>query len=451
MQKPVVSVIGLGKLGLPLAGLLAATGFDTIGVDCDERVIADLDYTAGTRCEPGLAGLLRGKAQRLLTTANLAWAVQSSNATFVIVPTPSLPGGAFDTVLVEKVVSQIGAALRGKDRYHLVVIVSTVMPGTMVERILPALETAAGRKLGDALGLCYMPEFVALGSVLDDMRHPDLALIGEASTADGDRLLAIMEALWEQTPTITRMNFVNAELAKIAINTMVTAKISFANQIAELCEKLPGGNAFDVVRAIGADRRIGTAYLKPALGFGGPCFPRDNAALIALGRALDVATELPEATQQVNQRQVDRIIARASSLARPGSTVAVLGLAYKAGTDVCEASQGCAIANNLAERGFRVVVFDPAAMVSAASQLAPAIERAHDADSAIAQADLVILATPWPQFADLPRTAFLPAGRRLVVIDCWQQLPRDGWQADVDVHVPGTSMLAMLETPHAVI
>lgn len=440
MQKPAISVIGLGKLGLPLAALLAAKGFPTIGVDSNEQVVADLAHAAGTRCEEGLRALVCELAGRLEATTDLTRAVLSSNATFVILPTPSQPDGAFDPAVVEQVTGQIGAALRGVDRYHLVVIVSTLMPGAMDTRIRPALEQAAGREVGDGLGLCYMPEFIALGSVLDDLQRPDQALIGEVSAADGDRLLAIVGALWERRPTVTRMDFVNAELAKVAINTMVTAKVSFANLVAELCENLPGGDAAAVTRAIGADSRIGPAYLMPALGFGGPCFPRDNEALIALGRALDVSTNLPEATQQINRRQADRMLARVGALVGPGSTVAVLGLAYKAGTDVCEASQACEIANGLASRGYRVIAFDPVAMDAAAAHLLSEVERAVDAPGAVADADLVIIATPWPQFADLPRAAFAREDRRVVVIDCWRQLPCDQWSADADLFVPGTPL-----------
>ena len=177
----------------------------------------------------------------------------------------------------------IGEALRTKSGYHLVVVTSTVMPGSTGGELQKALEHASGRKVGPELGLCYNPEFIALGSVVRDMLHPDLILIGESDAKAGQMLAELYMRSTNNSPPIYRMNFVNAELSKISINTYVTTKISYANMLAELCDHLDGADAEVVAKTIGDDSRIGRKYLTGAIGYGGPCFPRDNRAFAALG------------------------------------------------------------------------------------------------------------------------------------------------------------------------
>jgi UDPglucose 6-dehydrogenase len=165
------------------------------------------------------------------------------------------------------------------------------------------------------------------------------------------------------------MNFINAELTKISVNTYVTTKISYANMIGEMCDRIPGADANVVTRAVGADSRIGNKYLRSAIGYGGPCFPRDNKAFAALGRKLGVRCDLAEATDRLNEHQLSRLIGAVEASAEPGETVAVLGLSYKPHTPVIEESQGVALAAMLADAGYKVTVFDPLAHAAATSVL----------------------------------------------------------------------------------
>src|SRR5262249_2828965 len=155
---------------------------------------------------------------------------------------------------------------------------STVMPGSTGGEIQAELERASGRKIGPDLGLAYNPEFIALGTVVRDMLRPDFILIGESDKQTGDLLEAIYERSCDNDPAIRRMSFVNAELTKISVNTYVTTKISYANMLAEMCDRLPGADVDVVSAAVGSDSRIGSKYIKGAIGYGGPCFPRDNKA-----------------------------------------------------------------------------------------------------------------------------------------------------------------------------
>ncbi|WOH56998.1 nucleotide sugar dehydrogenase [Bradyrhizobium sp. BWC-3-1] len=412
-------MVGLGKLGLPLAALLATRGFEVVGLDADRRRIDGINAGLVGGSELGLESLIRDAESRLRLEMISDQAIAISDVTFIIVPTPSGPDGRFRNDSVIAAIRQIGNALRATDRYHLVVLVSTVMPTSMTEVIAPALEKAARRKVGDRLGLCYSPEFVALGSVIRDMSRPDLLLIGESDAAAGDLLLGIYRAIIETKPEIHRMNFVNAEICKLAVNSFVTTKISFANMIAEACDHLPSADAEVVLRAAGADSRIGHDYLRGAVGYGGPCFPRDNIAFTLMGRDLGLQFELAAATDATNRHQLQRLCAVIEARAQTGATIAILGMSYKPGTDVIEASQGIALAQAMFDGGFNVLIADPAAAQNAAAILGHGVSVASAAE-AVARADVVAIMTQWPQFRNIPMANFMRDKQNITVIDPWR-------------------------------
>ena len=235
-----LSVIGLGKLGAPIAAAMAHGGFEVVGVDTDAAKVTAIRRQLPPVIEPGLAEMLLKTQRRFTATTDLATAVQGSDATFVIVPTPSEADGRFSLRSVLTVCEKIGQALRRVTRRHLVVITSTVMPGDCGGVIRETLEHHSGKRVGDDLGLCYSPEFVALGSVIHDFLHPQLVLIGQSDPWAGDCLEYIALRVAKTTPHVERMTFVNAELAKLAVNTYVTTKITYANMLAEICQQLPG-------------------------------------------------------------------------------------------------------------------------------------------------------------------------------------------------------------------
>ena len=382
-----IAVIGLGKLGAPLLAVLADSGYRVIGVDCDS-VIADAMRAHRTVvAEPGLREILSHPEVQIDATEDIQSAIAGSDVSFVVVPTPSTVDGRFAADAVVLAVEKIGKALRPLVSRHTVSIVSTLMPGDMDKKVRPALEQSSGRKLGDGLGLCYNPAFVALGNVVAGFRQPDMVLIGESDARAGDDLREIYGRLCHNQPTIQRMSLLNAELTKLAINCFITTKISYANMLSEICGQLPGADAALVSAAVGCDSRIGSKYIQPALGYGGPCFPRDNAALTAFARELGASADFAEAADRVNRRQAARVVAMVRDTIASG-TVAVLGLSYKPGTHVTEESQGIAIAEGLARAGYRVLVSDPAALDAAMCVLGDRAEAVADPDACVAAADL---------------------------------------------------------------
>lgn len=417
-----ISVIGLGKLGTPLAAVLASKGYEVVGVDVNSRNVELINEGKTPVFEPGLDELLQASRGRLSATTDYERAIVGTDVTFIIVMTPSDEHGAFSLGYVLAAAESIGLALRKKTGYHLVVLTSTVMPGATEKQLLPALERHSGKRCGPGFGLCYNPEFIALGSVIRDMLNPDVVLIGESDRRAGDMLESIHRQVCANQPPIARMNFVNAELTKLAVNTFVTTKISYANMLAQVCERLPGADADVVTGALGLDTRIGRKYLKGALGYGGPCFPRDNLAFAHLARTVGVHAALAEATDAQNRQQVVRLGDLVLAKLPAGGRVGILGLSYKPNTDVIEESQGVELARHLTRSGVPVVLYDPAAMDRARALLGEWAAFANSAADCARQADVLVVTTPWEEFRNLGAADLNHSGGHPTVIDCWRVL-----------------------------
>ncbi len=414
-----ISVVGLGKLGLCLAAVLASRGFKVTGVDVDGSRVTAVNRGICPIFEPGLARLMRSNRERLSATEDYDKGVVESDATFVVVPTPSEKSGGFSLVFVKHAMQRIGRALSRKKGYHLIVLTSTVMPGSMDDVVIPTIERSSRKICGKDFGVCYNPEFIALGDVIEGLLKPDLVLIGESDRTAGDLLAEIQSHVCINSPAVERINFRNAELAKIAVNSFVTMKMSFANTLAEICERFPDGDVDKVTRAIGKDRRIGPDYLKGAVGYGGPCFPRDNIAFARLASRVGVRAELALATHRINERQAKRIVKLIEAKGiHPPSRVGILGMTYKPNTNVLEASPSLALTESLTRKGFEVHVYDPTFKHDTASVLGPDIEVETNVSDCIRKSDLCVIATPWKMFSAIDKTQL----SKTVVLDCWRIL-----------------------------
>jgi UDPglucose 6-dehydrogenase len=421
MRDP-VSVVGLGKLGVCLAACAASKGANVIGVDVSPRTVTLVNEGKAPVVEPGLPEMLAANRERLAATHDMRTAIAASSITFVVVPTPSDPNGAFSLRYVKHAVAEIGRCLQDKDAYHLVVIVSTVLPGSTEFGILPLLEQSSGKRCGPDFGLCYGPEFIALGDVLRGMLRPDFVLIGQSDERAGSMLENWYRDFCENQPPICRMNWVNAELTKIAVNTYVTAKISFSNMLAAICERLPGADIDSVTDALGMDSRIGRRYLTGGLGYGGPCFPRDNQALAFIARTLGCQATLAEATDAQNNSWCASVVKRISSTVPRGKMIGVLGLSYKPQTNVIEESQPLAIVRGLLAQGHRLVVFDPHALENVRLILGNEVSYANSISDCLDRCQAVIVANPAVEFRNLRSSDFRRRDEPLLVFDCWRIL-----------------------------
>jgi UDPglucose 6-dehydrogenase len=415
-------VIGLGKLGAPIAACIAARGFRVTGVDLNAQKVDCVKRGVAPVKEPGLTELIAEAGSNLEATTNIAEAVHQSSATFVVVATPSEESGGFSLEYVLPTCEGIGRAIATKKEHHLVVLTSTVMPGSTGGAVKEALERASGKKCGRDFGLCYSPEFIALGTVIRDFYYPDFLLIGESDARAGDELAEMYKQICKNAAPVARMNFINAEITKLAVNTYITTKISYANMLARLCEKLPGADANVVTDALGLDTRIGAKYLKGAVSYGGPCFPRDNRALAALASRVGASSGLAEATDRFNRAQVKSLAEMVKAQRGEDETVGILGLTYKPNTDVVEEAFGLLLAQDLAAAKLPVLVFDPSAEAARVAHECKGVMIASSAEDCIARAGVVVLATPWQEFAEIPTAAWTRADAPRVVVDCWRTL-----------------------------
>jgi UDPglucose 6-dehydrogenase len=418
-----ISVFGLGKLGLCTAACFAHKGFKVIGVDVDSERINKINKGISPIAETGLQELIRKSKLNLSATADYKLAINSSDVSFIVVATPSLADGSFSNEYLEKCLHKIGEALKEKKTYHLVVVTSTVMPQTVETVAKFILEKASGKKCGKDFGVAYNPEFIALGSVIHDFLNPDFILIGEISKKDGDILQDIYIKTCDTKPAFARMSPVNAEITKIALNCYVTTKITFANSVSALCEKVIGADAFTVTEALGLDSRVGSKYIKPGLGFGGPCFPRDNQAFSAFARLLESKAKLAEMVDEVNRDQILRVVNKVKEMlsvlhkGKKSSRIAILGLSYKPNTPIIEDSQALNISQLLSKEGYSVKVYDPQAMENAKGVLGDTVEYSKSKEDCISNVDLAVIAVPWKEFKQID---FKKANKMMAVLDCWR-------------------------------
>lgn len=419
-----VSVVGLGKLGLCLAAVMADAGFYTIGVDVNERVVDAINRGESPIVEPGLPELIaKHGGKGLVATTRHAEAIESSDVTFVLVATPSYADGRFSNEYVEAALRSLAEGLAKSSKpFHTFVVSCTVMPGSTDEVFVPLVEKYSGRGLNEGFGLCYDPEFVALGTVIRNFQEPDVVILGETCGGVGDRVETIHRKVCRNDPPIRRMSVISAEVAKVSLNVFLTTKISFGNMLANLCEKIPGADVDQIARAIGSDRRIAPYYLRGGLAFGGPCFPRDTRAFLALAKRYGAEPDLVRAADSINERQarllLDRVLAASSG--KPSARVGVLGLSFKSGTPVVAESPAMKLVQQLLDRGRPVVAYDPLAMPSARAALGDKVEYANSAKECVEVASVCVIANQDPEY----RQAFegYAGSEPKTAIDCWRIL-----------------------------
>src|SRR5437667_8559344 len=339
-----VSVCGLGKLGACIAATLAARGFEVIGVDIDPEKVRKVNEGLPPVEEPLLAETIAAGRGRLKATLDHREAA-ATDASFFIPPSPSLPDGSFSNEYLLRAMQPIATAVRERGKKgHLFVCNSTTTPGAMDRVLIPMLEREIGGVCGKDFGVCYNPEFIALGNVINGLLEPDLVLIGESDPESGAALEDLYKRYNRNSPRIARMSIVSAELTKISVNSYITMKISFTNQLRMIAEQFPKADISTILDAIGTDTRIGRKYFRPGLSFGGPCFPRDNRLLAYAAREVGMEAPLAEASDRTNELTKLNLLKKVQASVPTGATVLVLGISYKPDTYITEESAGLHLA-----------------------------------------------------------------------------------------------------------
>ncbi len=403
-MKPIesISVFGLGKLGACIAATFAQRGLQVVGIDVDPEKVRKVNEGLPPVEEPLLAETIAAGHSRLHAATDAREAV-ATDASFFIPPSPSLPDGSFSNEFLLRAMQSAAQAMRqAAKKHHLFVCNSTTTPGAMDSVLVPMLEKETGWICGRDFGVCYNPEFIALGNVINGLLEPDMVLIGESDPQSGGALEELYKKYNRNTPRIARMSIISAELTKISVNSYITMKISFTNQLRLITEKLPKADIHAILDAIGSDSRIGKKYLRAGLSYGGPCFPRDNRLLAYTATRLGLAAPLAEASDKVNELTKEKLLETVNRLTQPGDTVAVLGLAYKPDTWIIEESAGLHLAQHLQRHGRKVLVHDYAAHPSNSPSLFE-FQVLEDPKSLRNRPEVkvAVLCCPWPQYASL--------------------------------------------------
>lgn len=386
-----IGVVGVGRLGLPLALVMGQNRTNTVvGFDVNLMRIKDLNAKRYYGAEPYVSEFLNSNHSNLIFTDNIADLAQME-IVYLIVPTPSSIDGAFKNDFLLSAIDKIGKAWKNEEESKVLVIVSTVMPGSTGGELRKRLEKATLRSCGDKLSLIYSPEFIALGSVVTNLLNPDVILIGHEHKWALDKHLAVTSSYLSNVPKVIALNFKEAELAKILLNTYITMKISFANFIGELAIQDTGINAEAIADAVSSDSRVGSKYFRPGLGYGGPCFPRDNRALISYTKGIGISADLAVATDIINLRTPENIAMDIVRRFPDVVSVGVYGLTYKMNSEVTEESQSIMLANELIQHNLDVITFD-SILMDRPLGLSPGVHFERDFER-FKEVDLIINAT----------------------------------------------------------
>jgi UDPglucose 6-dehydrogenase len=400
-----ISIIGLGYVGLCTAATFASRGIRTVGIDIDKTRVEQIRKGKAPLHEPRLDRMLKSAVKMKLLDATIEVSgATGTDTTFLTVGTPSQQNGAIDLSHIKNASKDLGNVLREKRGYHLVVVKSTVVPGTINGTVKSSLEQSSGKKVGPKLGLCANPEFLKEGTAISDTLHPDKIVIGSNDKKSASQLSGLYRRFYgSKLPPVIVTNPESAELVKYASNAFLATKISFINTIANIAQQIPGVDVGTIAEAIGLDPRIGALFLKAGPGYGGSCFHKDLQALINYSQNNGYDPILFRATEDANEQQATRVVSMAEKLlgSLSDKRVAVLGLAFKKDTDDIREAASLRVINQLQKRAAHVIVYDPLAMLKTRKLVADQIEYAENPQSALKGADCAIIMTEWDQFRKL--------------------------------------------------
>jgi UDPglucose 6-dehydrogenase len=433
-----ISVVGTGYVGLVSGVCLAEVGHEVVCIDNNAAKVEKINAGQSPIYEKGLDELLKQHiGSNLNASTDLPSAVMDSDLTLIAVGTP-FDGDLIDLRYVKQVAKEIGEALKQKDGYHVVVVKSTVVPGTTDEVVLPILEQHSGKKAGTDFGVGMNPEFLREGEAISDFMNPDRIVLGGIDDITREKL-AEAYAPFPSTDKVL-VNNKTAEMIKYASNSLLATLISFSNEIGNLCSSIGGIDALDVMNGVHLDKRFSpilengerikpvmTTYLEAGCGFGGSCFPKDVKALISHGVNVGEPMHLLKSVIEINKHQPNQVLDRLRKhFPILGNVkVAVLGLAFKPGTDDMRESPAIPIVLDLIANGAVVTAYDPVAQEEARKVFTGGgIEYCDSIEKTVAGVDAILLLTRWPEFKALPEI-LKAQGASLLLVDGRRLLPKD--------------------------
>jgi len=416
MYKYSVSILGTGFIGLCSAACFANKDIKVLASTHNERKAELINKGKAPFFESGLDEMLdeiNKKDSSLLTCVlDQEKAVLETDISMITQGTPMREDKSIKLEFIESTAKEIGQALKKTDEYHLIVVRSTVVPGTTRKLVAKIISDISGKEPGKDYGLCMQPEFLAEGVSIRDTLYPDRIVIGEFDKKSGDILQEFYEYFYgdhlENCP-ILRMNLESAELVKYGNNCLLSTKISYANEFANFAELVPNVDVSEVMKGVGLDYRINPRFLRAGVGFGGSCFHKDVNAIKAWAKSRDYESRLLNAVLDINDDQAIHIIDLAEELVDDlnGKRITLLGLAFKPGTDDMRNAPSIRVVNELKKRGYTDIIgYDPVAKETASKVFGDSIEYADSVEEALKNSELLLLITEWDEFRKLTPADF---------------------------------------------
>ena len=401
-----IGIVGLGFVGLTFASVLANKGYNVIGVDTDKLKIKNIKSGKSPFYEPQLDNILKNAlTKKLILSENIEEIVNECDFIFLTLGTPIDKNGNINLKIILKVSKKIGELLLKLKKKPIIVIKSTVVPGTTSNKIKKILEKKSNKKVGKGFGLITNPEFLREGKAVHDTLNPHLIVIGSNEKQDSKKLEKFYKEIHNEKISIILTNNTTAEIIKYANNSFLATKISFINNISNLCQTLPGTNVDEVAKAIGIDPRIGNQFLNAGPGYGGSCLPKDIQALIACQKTLGVESTLLNAVHQTNILQIKKIVEliKKTLVNLKNKRITILGLSFKEESDDIRESRSIKLIEILLKEQSTIIVHDPKAIKNTKLIFGDKITYNEKVEDALNNSDCIVLMTPWKQYSKLQK------------------------------------------------
>ena len=430
-----IAIIGLGFVGLSLTSVLSSKGFNVIGIDVDKERCKKISNGISPFFEPDLEKSLKNGLKKKLQIESNVSLVQDCDLIFVTVGTPQNKTGSIDLSIIKNAMLSLGKSIRNSKKQHTILIKSTVVPGTMKNVILPILEKNSKKKAGKDFGLISNPEFLQESTAIKDTKFPHAVVLGGYETKYMKKVKNFFTKLHPNVPIIIT-NHQTAEMIKYANNSFLATKISFINQLSNICQKIPGANVDDIAKTIGLDPRIGGLFLNAGPGYGGSCLPKDMKALIKFAKITGVKPTLLNAVEDVNTKQLEEIISLSKRKLGnlESKKITILGTSFKPNTDDIRDSIAIELIKRFLKRKVNVTIHDPRAIDNTKNVFKDKINYAKAVKDAISGSQCVIIMTQWKQYEKLTNNDFKQMKKKMI-IDCRRILADK--QLDVDYYAIG--------------
>lgn len=423
-----ISVVGLGKLGLPLACTIANKGHQVIGVDISPKALESLKQGKSHIDEPQVDRLLGQALSRrsFSVTSDFEEAIRNTDLTFIAVNTPDKADDTMDLSQIQESCDRIGSALKSKRNFHVIAISSTILPETLDRIAIPALGKNSLKTCGRDFGVCANPVFIALSTVVKDLLNPPVVVIGQSDSKSGAILHQFYDTFTENHAPIIHTTKVMAEFIKLAHNAYCTNKMAFINEMAAICSHIPGADIHALTQFFKAGGERQGRFLQAGLGFGGPCFPRDLRFFINYSGAKTSGISLLEAIDHSNREYPKKIVdllEKELKASLNGKRITVLGLSYKPNSNITERSFSLRLIEALESEGAQIKAFDPKVKSIPAKDASVSFKICDSLNQALENSELALIATPWKEFEHLDSETLVEWMKEPVLFDPWHLVP----------------------------